>query len=91
MFEILRWENISTSKIKCFQVDVWAKTSKASVEAANSNPRDLALPICGAVLPDVDCSVPRTAVAVSYKLIVLNASESPETKLTSGVPYTLST
>ena len=65
--------------------------SAASVPVVNSIPRDFALPICGVVLPDVDCWVPLTAVAVSYKLIVLNASESPETKLTSGVPYTLST
>ena len=60
--------------------------SKLSVAETVSNPRDLARPICGTVVPTVDCSVPLTLVAVSYRLTVLNASTSPDTKPTSGDP-----
>ena len=57
----------------------------------NSKPLVLARPICGTVTPIVDCSVPLVSVAVSYSLISLNASTSPETKPMSGVPKTFLT
>ena len=51
-----------------------------------SKPLDFALPINGTVPPESTCAVPLELVAVSCNFIDLNASESPETKPTSGVP-----
>ena len=65
--------------------------SSVSVADTVSKPRDLARPICGTVVPTVDCSVPLALVAVSYKFIVLNASTSPETNPISGEPKTFVT
>ena len=65
--------------------------SKLSVADTVSNPRDLARPICGTVVPTVDCCVPLTLVAVSNRFTFLNASTSPETNPMSGEPKTLVT
>ena len=65
--------------------------SSVAVADTVSKPRDLARPIWGTVVPTVDTSVPLALVAVSYKLIVLNASTSPETNPISGEPKTFVT
>ena len=46
----------------------------------------LARPICGTSKPTTEFSIPLTEVALSYKLIALNGSTSPETNPTSGEP-----
>ena len=67
------------------------KISFVSVPESNSKPRDLAIPICGTVVPEFDLSVPLTLVAVSYKLIFLKGSTIPETNPISGEPKTFDT
>ena len=59
--------------------------SFVSEPVTNSKPLDLARPICGTVVPTVDCWVPLTDVSLSNKFTVLNASTAPDTKPTSGV------
>ena len=63
----------------------WTYVSDEEAPVTYSKPLDLARPSCGTVVPTVDCCVPLTAVAVSKRFTVLNASTAPETNPTSGV------
>ena len=56
-----------------------------------SYPFDLARPIVLRLAPVPAFSTPRVAVAVLYRLTLLNASVSPDTKPISGEPYELVT
>ena len=65
---------------------MFAKMSFVWVPDTYWKPLDLALPIWGTLPFIATSSTPLDDVCLSYKLIVLNASTSPDTKPTSGEP-----